>query len=323
VYRHLISVLMITAVLALPTAAPGAPAQKGSGARVAPVPVAAGPGATTQGVPARGSSQPRLPALSVLSIIPAQGEPGMTVTMNGSGFTGATQAFLGSRELPVNVVGSRVLTLELPDLPPGVYALYLRREDGSTSRPYNFALQPQKPVASALSPDTVSTCAAGREREVVLNGANFRDGARVLLDGAAIATRFISPSALSFLAPQLPSGMHQVQVKNPSDALSGTLALFLESKPEILSVAVGGEYVSSYELVVHGKNFQQTSMLVADGIRIGTEQRVAGEREQLIFVGCNQIIYQRHPYDPTPKNIRLQVVNQNGEESGVFSISAP
>lgn len=318
-FRHLISVLVISAALSLPAAAQTA-------APRAPLPRPALPAAqesTTQAAPARKLPEPRLPALSVLSIIPAQGEPGMTVTMNGTGFTSATRAFLGNRELPTAVVGPRVLTMELPDLAPGVYALYLRREDGSVSKAYNFMLQPQKPVATALSPDTVSTCAAGREREVVLTGANFQQGARVMLDGAAIATNFISPSTLSFLAPQLPSGLHQVQVKNPSDAVSGTLALFLNSKPEILNVSIGSEAVNLYEIIVTGTNFQQTSMLVADGVRVGTEHRVAGEREQLIYLGCNQLVYLRHPYDPTPKEIRLQVVNLNGEESSVFTISAP
>lgn len=319
-FRHLISVLILSAVLALPAALGAAPPK-------APLPRPALPATQTQAppqaAPARKPPEPRLPALSVLSIIPAQGEPGMTVTMNGTGFTSATRAFLGNRELPTTVVGPRILTMELPDLAPGVYALYLRREDGSVSKAYNFMLQPQKPIASALSPDTVSTCAAGREREVVLSGANFQEGARILFDGAAIATNFISSSALSFLAPQLPSGLHQVQVKNPSEAVSGTLALFLDSKPEILNVAIGNEYVSQYELIVTGRNFQQSSMLVADGVRVGTEPRVAGEREQLIFLGCNQLIYVRHPYDPTLKDIRLQVVNHNGEESSVFSISAP
>lgn len=296
-YRHLITALMISAVLAVSASAQVPPAPK--------------------------APAPRVAALSVVSIIPAQGEPGMTVTLNGSGFTAATTAFLGNREVPATVVGGRVLTLELPDLPPGVYALYLKREDGATSRPYNFVMQPLKPVASALSPDTVSSCAAGREREVVLSGANFANGARIILDGAAIATRFISPSALSFLAPQLPSGLHQVQVKNPTDAVSGVLALFMDSKPEIQGATIGSEYVNSYELIVTGRNFQQTSVLVADGKRIATGQQVAGEREQLIFLGCNQLLYQRYPYDPTPREIRLQVVNQNGEESSVFTISAP
>jgi len=279
--------------------------------------------AVSQAAPIRKASEARFPTLSVLSIIPAQGEPGMTVTLNGTGFTEATTAFLGSHELPTEVVGGKILTLVLPDLPSGVYALYLKREDGTTSKAYNFVLQPQKPVATSLFPDTVSSCAAGREREVVLSGANFQTGARVLLDGAAIGSRFISASAIAFLAPQIAPGLHQVQVRNPSDALSGALALFLDSRPEIQSVAVGNEYVSYYELIITGRNFQQTSTLVVDGNRVGTGMQVVGEREQLIYQGCNQLLYQRHPYDPSLKSIRLQVVNQGGEESNVFSMSAP
>ena len=279
--------------------------------------------ALAQGPAPRRAEPPRLAPLSVLSIIPAQGEPGMTVTLNGTGFTATTGVFLGNRQLAATVIGGRAMTLELPDLPPGAYALYLQREDGATSRAFNFVLQALKPVAASLSPDTVTTCSTGREREVLLAGANFQNGARILLDGAALTTRVLSPSALSFVAPPLNAGLHQVQVKNPSEAVSGVLALFIDGKPEIAGVAIGREFVNYYELVVTGKNFQQSSALVVDGIRVGTEKQVAGEREQLIYLGCNQLIYQRHPYDPTPKEIRLQVVNHNGEESGIFAISAP
>ena len=283
--------------------------------------VAQSQGQSTPGQPARSKAQ--LPPLSVLSIIPAQGEPGMTVTLNGTGFSATTTALLGIHELPTTVVGGKLLTIVLPDLQPGVYALYLRREDGATSRAYNFMLQPQKPVASSLTPDTVTSCAAGKEREVILSGANFQGGTKVLLDGAAIGTRFISASALAFTAPQLAPGLHQVQVLNPPEALSGTLALFLDSRPEILGVSVGSEYVSYYELIISGRNFQQTSTLMADGVRVGTRSPAVGDRDHLVYLGCGQILYQRHPYDPTPKEMKLQVVNQNGEESNLFSISAP
>jgi hypothetical protein len=294
VYRHIIMILLTSLLVTAAAFAQGAP---------------------------RGSAEVRLPPLTILSIIPAQGEPGMTVTLNGTGFTERTSIYLGSTPIPAAESAGRIITFELPDAPPGAYALYLKREDGATSRPFNFMVLAQKPVVSSLSPDTVSICASGREREVVIAGAHFDTSSRIVFDGAAVATRFISSGAVAFLAPQLGGGLHQVQVKNGSDAISGALAFFLESKPEILSVAIGADQVSAYDLVINGKNFQQSSTLIVDGNRVGTGQQVV--REQLIYNGCNQLIYQRHPYDPTPKEIRLQVVNPSGEESGVFSISAP
>lgn len=276
------------------------------------------------GAPASSSrSDARLPALTVLSIIPAQGEPGMTVTLNGSGFTPQTSAFLGATEIRTAVVGDKILTLVIPDLQPGVYALYLRREDGATSRPYNFSVQPVRPEVSSLAPEKIDACAVGREREVVVNGLNFKSGAQVVFDGGGIATRYLSPEAVAFVTPQLPSGLHQVLVKNPSGAASDALALVIDSKPEISSVSIGTDYVSYYELVITGRNFQQRSTLVVDGARIHTAQQTAIERESIIFAGCSQLIYQRHPYDSTPKDIRMQVINPNGEESGVVIVTAP
>lgn len=297
-FRHIIIALMICALTAVTAAA-------------------------AEREQARKSSEVKLPPLTILSIIPAQAEPGATVTLNGTGFTPETSAFLGSHQVQASETGGKIITLDIPDLAPGAYALYLKREDGATSRPFNFMIQPQRPVAASLSPDTVSSCTTGREREVVITGEHFDGGARVVFDGAAIATRIISSNAVAFLAPQVAGGLHQVQVKNPSDAVSGTLALFIDPKPEILSVSVGADYVSYYELIVNGRNFQQNSTLVVDGNRVRTGLQVAGEREQIIYLGCNQILYQRHPYDPTPKEIRLQVINPSGDESGVFSISAP
>ncbi|QWV92731.1 IPT/TIG domain-containing protein [Geomonas oryzisoli] len=279
--------------------------------------------APAQQLPAPAADAGRLAPLSVLSILPAQGEPGTTVTLNGTGFTPATTVMLGSRELPAQVVGGRIMTFELPELPPGAYALFLKRDDGATTRPFNFVLQAQKPTVSSLIPDTVTSCATGREREVLVNGANFRTGTRVLLDGAVITTRFISPVMLAFTVPTLPAGVHQVQVKNPTDATSTVLALFIDAKPEIANVSVGREFVNYYELIVSGRNFHQNSVLVVDGKRLATGKQLVGEREQLVYGGCNQITYLRFPYDPTPKEITLQVVNQNGEESALFTISAP
>lgn len=269
------------------------------------------------------SAAEKLPPIAVLSIIPAQAEPGMTVTMSGSGFTGKTVAFLGSSQLPTKVVSAKILSVDIPDLAPGLYALYLRREDGSTSKPYNFLLQPQKPIVAGLTPETVYQCARGREREVVVLGKNFLPGSQVIFDGGAIGTRFIGSDQLAFTAPGVVGGLHQVQVKNPSDALSGTVALYIESKPEIFSVTIGGDFVSYYELLVAGRNFTNDSMLVVNGDRVGTGRPAVGDRDRVVYMGCEQLVYQRHPYDPTPKDIRLQVQNPGGEASSIVSVNAP
>src|SRR6266545_2029072 len=195
--------------------------------------------------------------INILSIVPAQGEPGMTVSLYGAGFSEKTAVFLGGVEVPAKVVSGKQLSFDIPKLDPGLYALFLKREDGSTSKPYNFSLLPLKPVANALVPDTITACAAGRDRDVVVKGRNFTEGSQILFDGAVIGSRFSSSETLSFTTPQIAEGLHQVQVRNSGEALSGVLGLTIDARPEIMGVTQGEQYVNSYNLVIDGRNFQQ------------------------------------------------------------------
>ena len=277
--------------------------------------------------------------ITILSIIPAQGEPETSVTLSGSGFTEKTVAFLGNTAAPTDVLNPKQLAFDIPNLPPGLYALFLRNADGTTSRTYNFNLLPPKPVVYSLSPDTILYCAPDKEREVVIAGRNFQDRSQVLFDGAAIRGRFNSRESLSFTAPRVAAGLHQVQVKNQGDTLSGAQGLFIDARPEIDSVTAADEFVNYYNLVIGGRNFQQDSTLVVseerDQDQTGTQGTIAevkrlrsgtanaSERERLIYVNCGQIIYQRYPYSTTLKNYKVQVVNPGGEESSVVQVSAP
>lgn len=281
----------------------------------------------------------KAPPVNILSIIPAQGEPGITVTLYGTGFSQKTAVFLGNIELPAKGAGPKQLSFDIPNLNPGLYALILKREDGTTSKPYNFTLLPQKPAATSLSPDTVSACSAGHDRDVTIAGRNFQEFSQVLFDGAAIKSRFSSAESISFSVPQIAGGLHRVQVRNSDDAVSGVLGLVIDSRPEITGVTIGDEYVNYYNLIIDGRNFQQnsalvvmeertleenTSKLAVDVKRITSVSGSATEREQLLFINCNRIIYQRYPYSTVPKNFRVQVVNPDaGGESSVVSVSAP
>ncbi len=263
--------------------------------------------------------------VTILSIIPVQAEPGAKVTLFGTGFGEAVSVFLGSVEISARVTGARQAEFNVPpQLEEGLYALYLKRPDGTTGRSYNFTVLPLRPVLSSLQPPLISSCAAGREREVIARGSNFGSASMLFFDGAALTSTFLSPESISFTVPNVSGGLHQVQVKNAPENSSVPLNLEIETRPEIGQVTVGSEYVNYYELIITGKNFTQNSSLYVDGLQIGGRggQEIA-EREKLIYLDCSKLIYQRHPYSPVNKDFRLQVINPGGEGSQVITVSAP
>ena len=277
--------------------------------------------------------------ITILSIIPAQGEPETAVTLSGSGFTPGTTVFLGNNATKTEVINSKLLTFSIPSLAPGLYAMFLKDAEGTTSRTYNFSLLPPKPVIYSLSPDTIQACSSDRERHVSINGHNFRESSQVVFDGAAIRGAYISRESFSFTVPRVAPGLHQVQIKNPGETFSGAQGLLIDSRPEIDSVSSAEEYVTYYNLVLTGRNFQQDSAVVVTEereaeqsgnlssdedikrLRSGTTNPLA--RDRIIFVNCGKIIYQRFPYSTAPKSFKVQVVNPGGEESSIVQVSAP
>ncbi|NTV48275.1 MAG: transcription factor [Geobacteraceae bacterium] len=270
-------------------------------------------------------SVPAIVPVTVLSIIPAQAEPGSMVTLSGSGFGENATVFLGSVEVPVRITASRQAEFNIPpQLEAGLYALYLKRSDGMIGRSYNFTVLPLRPILSSLQPAMISSCAVGKEREVIARGKNFGNTSMLFFDGATLTATFLSPESISFNVPTVPGGLHQVLVKNASENSSVPLTFVVETRPEIGQVTVGNEHVNLYELIISGRNFNQNSSLYVDGVQIGGRggQDMA-EREKLIYVDCTKLIYQRHPFSPVNKDFRLQVVNTGGEGSQVITVTAP
>ncbi len=270
-------------------------------------------------------SVPAAASITILSIIPAQAEPGAKVTLSGSGFGENAAVFLGSVEVQIRVVNDKQVEFNIPQqLEAGLYALYLKRSDGITGRSYNFTVLPVRPELSSLEPAVISSCAAGKEREVITRGKNYRETSMIFFDGALLAGTFISQETISFAVPAVSGGLHQVLVKNNPEIGSVPLNLFIETRPEISQISIGDEHVSFYELIISGRNFHQNSSIYVDGTQIGGRggQDMA-EREKLIYIDCKKLIYQRHPYSPVNKDFRLQVVNPGGEGSQVITVSAP
>lgn len=264
-------------------------------------------------------------APAILSIIPAQAEPGGKVMMYGSGFGIQASAYLGSVEIPTRVTDGRQVEFSIPQqLDPGLYALYLKRSDGAVSRPYNFTILPLRPVLNGLSPDVFSSCAQGADREVTARGQNFLETSQLVFDGAALKSRYVSSDALMFSVPNVAGGLHQVVVRNSPENGTVALGLIIETRPEIVQVMIGSQYVNYYELVIIGRNFQQNSSVYVDGQKIGGQGgQDLGEREKLIYVDCTRLIYERHPFSPVDKDFRILVMNPGGEASQIINVTAP
>jgi hypothetical protein len=243
--------------------------------------------------------------------------------MFGSSFGTQASAYLGSLEIPSRVVDGRQVEFVIPQqLDPGLYALYLKRSDGAVSRPYNFNILPLRPVLNGLSPDVISSCAQGADREVTARGQNFIESSQLVFDGAVLKNRFMSAEALSFNVPQVSGGLHHVLVRNSPENATVALGLIIETKPEIAQVMIGSQYVNYYELVIVGRNFQQNSSIYVDGQKIGGQGDLA-EREKLIYVDCTKLVYQRYPFSPVDKDFRIMVMNPGGEASQIINVTAP
>ena len=256
----------------------------------------------------------------ILSIIPSQGEPGKRVSLMGSGFSADTSAWLGTTTVPTTIINDKQLEFDIPRIEPGLYALYLKRTDGAVSKIYNFPVTAPKPVIDTITPDTVFGCAPDTERTVTLSGKNFQESSSIVFDGGTIRSIFTSPEAVSFTVPHnVLGGQHNIQIKNTNDIVSGTVAFYIDMKPVIHNIYQGEERVNSYDLILEGHNFQQGSSVVVDGRQVYN----GIDRDKIRFVNCTRIIYERFPYDRSPRSMRIQIINPNGEESPIMTISAP
>lgn len=258
--------------------------------------------------------------LAVFSIVPSQAEPGSQVTLTLTNVQDGMTLLLGGSEVSWRALDDRRVSFTIdPQTPPGQHSLSVRATNG-TARSYSFTVVPLKPVAVSISPDRITSCSGGSTREVTVTGRNFGPTSQLLFDGAIIRSRVSPPDTVRFTAPATRGGLHQVAVKN-NDLTTTPLGLVILTAPEITAVTTGNNYVNSYELVLEGDNFQQTSALLVNGSRIDTGGNLKGERLQVI--NCTRMVYLRQPYSSTLNELRLQVVNPDGEASQTVIVAAP
>jgi len=256
-----------------------------------------------------------------LSIAPTQAEPEALVSITYGGEMRGARILLGGDELSFQQLEERKLTFTVPaGKMPGQYALTVRSVEG-ISRSYAFTVLPLKPLVTKIEPDRITACRHNGVQHVVVYGKNFTDTSQVVFDGAALSSKYISSESLSFALPKVAGGLHQVAVKNAHE-IATPVGLQMITAPAISSVAIGDDRVSSYDLVLEGENFQQNSIVIANGNQISSSSDMQAGG-QLTYIDCNRIVYQRRPYSSTRQELRIQVVNPGGEISQIYVVSAP
>lgn len=270
-------------------------------------------------------------AQQVTSVSPSSASPGQTVVLTGGSFPPDTRVRLGETSIRPDGVERNRLAFTVPPLPPGDYLLQVvEGKRGRGRQVFTLRVTSPVPEIASVSPSTVDVCRLQQGVRISVAG-RFPTGTSILLDGAVVASG--SGSEISFQAPPLRSGVHQIEASGPDGRRSLPHPLVADGVPRILGVEQREENVTSYELVVTGENFLFESTLVVNDIPVNSPLAVQGRenippellprKDSVRYVDCNTLVLTRHPYSTQPKAVTLQVVNPGGEQSRVYEVTIP
>ncbi len=127
-----------------------------------------------------------------------------------------------------------------------------------------FTYASASPVIVRFDPDSGAPAGGATIR---IRGRNFQPGARILWDGRALSTRFISPEEVSVTAPAGPSGSISVELLNPDGTRFILEDAFLyQGGPRVIAVQPQmGSPDGGYRVTVAGDNFDPGCSVLFNG----------------------------------------------------------
>jgi hypothetical protein len=165
------------------------------------------------------------PAPVVISLSPSSSNadvPTFTLTVTGSNFvTGSTLVWNGAA-LSTMVINSSQLSASIPassvtTVGTDGVAVVNPAPGGGPSISLSFTVNNPTPIATSLSPS--SATAGGASITLTVKGSHFLKTAKVLWNGAALATTFVTSTQLKAKVPAsdiVSSGMADVSILNPA-----------------------------------------------------------------------------------------------------------
>lgn len=265
-------------------------------------------------------------AQKINSISPATAHPGEKIALTGGPFPEDVQILIGSEAVPpVSRAPDRLLFI-VPQLVEGDYLVGLLVADQQIPGSLTLTVALPAPQITDLSPHTVDSCTKSSGITASVSGTDFVPGSRVQIDGSAVPTQQDNGSLLFAVPAALEGGLHEVTVVTPQGKGSLPVALQVDATPEIYSVSEGSDLVNSYEVIIHGRNFLYSSTLVVDGRVINNLPQTMlrpPQSDHVRYLNCHTIVYLRYPYSREVHEVTLQVINPDGQESTVTTVSIP
>jgi trimeric autotransporter adhesin len=248
--------------------------------------------------PTIASLEPSIELAGVVSpVVAVVGTGFVPTTVIQVGGSARTTTYISATQVNVTLNASDVaaagsLSLTAVNASPG----------GGTSTATALAVNNPVPTVSTVSPRTVLTGA--NPTIVTITGTNFVGASSVLLNGAAVATTFVSPTQLTFsMASQATAAIDTLAVSNPTPgggivAAGDLFALVPTSAPTITSVSPTQFTAGSAAtfLYVYGTNFLQevgtgnyvgTGTVQWNGSPLTTVGTVGGTQELIAQVPAN------------------------------------
>ncbi len=195
--------------------------------------VVTGPGGTSPTVAAAVFTY-KPPAPAITSISPSSGPPagGTTVTITGTGFTGATHVAFGAvAATSFNVVSATQITAVSPAQAAGSHYIVVTGS-GGTSPTVAAAIYAYKPPAPAITGISPSSGPPAGGTSVTITGTGFTGATHVAFGGVA-ATSFnvVSDTQITAVSPAQPVGSHYIVVTGPGGTSATVAAAIFAYKP--------------------------------------------------------------------------------------------
>jgi hypothetical protein len=210
-----------------------------------------------------------------------------TVTVNGAGFTPATQVRVNFQGRPTTYVNqNQVIGTVLPSdvTLAGFVPITVQNPNSVDSTPFQLAVLYPIPVITQITPSSLGAQVAlnAQPVQIIIAGSNFGqnpnnllDTAMVLVNGTPVVTQYVSSTQLAALVPAsfvATPGVLQVTVTNPQPSLAPSNAAPLSvTNPVPVVTSVDGGHVIwnpntpansffNQQVVISGANFSPAAV---------------------------------------------------------------